>query len=671
VETARETSGLTLRAILVHVRERGGEDAVLRVLERAGATGDPVEYEDPRRWWSYRLKIKLFEAAAEVLGDDRIGLAVARSVLTSSVGSAQRFVLSLAGGPSQLLRLVARANSKFSTAAEMRALRVRRGAARVDYRLFEQHEPSRHDCEYTRGLLMIAPAIFGLPLADVRHDTCQVRGAHACEYEVRWRVRRRWWSRGRGSADDPMGVVMAAQLQHLQDTVGELVSARDPDQALATVADRAGYAVHAHAFLLRARPSPDQPPRVYGFNLTQADLDEYAKVGSVDGTGSSVGANRLLVPIASPEREYGHLMAFGDHFLPTDRDLLASYANLTAVTLDALFALETAAARRRTAEGLLGLARALAAARSVEEVARVTVDAAAALMNADRACVMLFDDESKLRVVAHHGWDPGYLDKLSTLVVTGEDTAAVTRLRNDPRSPQTFDRDCPDAYLRGLLDDFGLNHIATVGIARPGRVYGALILGFEAPGNTASGREFAPHATGLADQAATAVHSCELLEQTMRLAHADPLTGVPNRRAFMSQLAAAVQSGPGAVLFLDLNGFKQINDNFGHAAGDELLVASATRLRAAVRAEDMVARLAGDEFVVLTRGCVSETMLAELRDRTATAFATPVDLLGQEVTVRASIGSTTFHAGENSEEVLHRADLAMYEAKATTRVGRG
>src|SRR4029453_19371450 len=222
----------------------------------------------------------------------------------------------------------------------------------------------------------------------------------------------------------------------------------------------------------------------------------------------------------------------------------------------------------------------------------------------------------------------------------------------------------------GVLDDFGVDHIAAIGIARPGRVYGALILGFDTPGNAASARELAPHAAGLADQAATAMHSCELLEQTLRLAHVDPLTGVPNRRAFLSQLAAAVETGPGAVLFLDLNGFKQINDTFGPAAGDELLVATATRLRAAVRAEDMVARLAGDEFVVLTRGCTSQTMLAELRDRAATAFATPVALLGQEVAVRASIGATIFRSGEKSEEVLHRADLAMYEAKTVQRTGQ-
>jgi diguanylate cyclase (GGDEF)-like protein len=666
VETARETSGITLRAIVGLVRERGGEGAVRHVLERAGATGQPADYEDPRRWWSYKIKIAMFEAAADVLGDDRVGRAVAHAVLNSSVGSAQRVALSLAGGPGQLMRLIARANSKFSTVAEMRALRVRRGEALVEYRLTEPHLPSPHDCDYTRGLLTVAPAIFGLPLADVRHDECQVRGAPACVFHVRWHRGRGRWSRGRPSTAEHMSVVMAAQLEHFQETVSELVTARDADQALATVAERAGYAVHAHAFLLHARPSPDQPPRIYGFNLTPAELAEYTRIAA-GGTPIAPNPDRLLVPITSSERDYGHLMAFGEHFVPTDRDLLASYANLTAVTLDALSALADAAARRRAAEGLLGLARALAGAQAVEEVARVTVEAAVALLNVERACLMLFDRDSTLRTAAHHGWNPDHLDQLAKLAVHAPDTPAINRLLEDPHTPRMYYRDGPDPYLRAVLSGFGLDGIATVGLARPGRVYGVLIVGFDAAEGTVLTREFRTQAGGLADQAATAVHNCELLEQTMRLAHLDPLTAVPNRRAFLSELAAALESGPGALLFLDLNGFKQINDTFGHSAGDHLLVEIAARLKAAVGERDLVARLAGDEFVVLKRDCASEADLAELRDRAATAFTAPVTLDGRDVAVRASIGATLFLGGEDSEDVLHRADLAMYEAKSDVR----
>ncbi|MEV6492574.1 hypothetical protein AB0M20_28740, partial [Actinoplanes sp. NPDC051633] len=84
----RETSGITVHAILRFVEERGGEAAVRQVLERAGASADREAYLDKRRWWSYETKISLFAAAADVLGDDKVGLGVAEAALTHSVGAA-------------------------------------------------------------------------------------------------------------------------------------------------------------------------------------------------------------------------------------------------------------------------------------------------------------------------------------------------------------------------------------------------------------------------------------------------------------------------------------------------------------------------------------------------------------------------------------------------------
>ena len=85
---------------------------------------DPDAYLDKRRWWSYDTKISLFAAAADVLGDDDVGLRVAEAVLEHSVGAAERLALSLTGGPGRLLRMVAKAGAKFSTVSDLRALRV-------------------------------------------------------------------------------------------------------------------------------------------------------------------------------------------------------------------------------------------------------------------------------------------------------------------------------------------------------------------------------------------------------------------------------------------------------------------------------------------------------------------------------------------------------------------
>jgi diguanylate cyclase (GGDEF)-like protein len=656
----RETSGVTVHAILRFVEERGGEQAVHQVLRAAGGTGDPGAYLDRRRWWSYDTKVRLFAAAADVLGIDDVGLRVAEAVLAHSVGTAERLALSLTGGPGRLLRLVAKAGAKFSTVCDSRALHVGRGAASIEYRLHDGHRPSRFDCDYTLGLLIQAPAVFGLPPATATHRSCQVRGADACRYELTWRQpRARWapWRRG-AVRDDVLESAMLGQLRQLQSTVAELVAARDPALALAMVADRAGYAVNAHAFLLVARPSADAPSQVHSFGLSAGELERYTQ----EAGAPEPAAGRLVARIASAQHDYGHLVAFGHDFFDSDRELLSAYANLAAVTLDTLGAVATAAVRQRTAESLLALSSALTRARSRTEVAQVTVEAAHAMMSADRASVLLLDPDNTMRIAAHVGWPPEFTDKLAALTVTGDDTDYVATLLDRPDLPQFHDRHTRDPFIRRVLDEFGLSSMVVVAIALPDRFFGMIVASFAGPHGAVVGRRFAVDIAGAANQAATVLRGLELLEQTWRQANLDPLTGVPNRRAFMTALEEAL-AADGALLFIDLDGFKSVNDTLGHAAGDRLLTVVAERLSAAIREEDVLARLAGDEFVVLARDVRDRADLARLAGRVSAVFEEQVRLGDTAVPVRASIGTTLFTAGQDCQDVLHRADTAMYEAK--------
>ena len=585
-----------------------------------------------------------------------MSLRVAEAVLHHSVGAAERLALSLTGGPGRLLRMIAKAGAKFSSVAEMRALRVTRTSATVEYRLVDGYQPSRFDCDYTRGLLMQVPAVFGLPSATVTHTACQVRGAEACEYEVKWRQPRMPWRRG-PARDGVLESTMLGQLEQLQTTVAELVAARDPARALATVADRAGYAVNARAFLLLARPSADAPSQVHSFGLTAQEVAHYTReITPVASPG------RLVARIASGQQDYGHLIAFGDDFFDTDRELLNAYANLAAVTLDTLSAVATAADRQRTAESLLALSSALTRAQSRREVADVTVKAAHAMLSADRASVLLLSDDGTMRIAAHQGWAPEFTEKLATFRLNPGDTEYVGTLLERPDLPQLHDRSTDDPFIRGVLDEFRLDSMVVVAIALPDRCYGMIVASFAGPREAARGRRFAVDMAGVANQAATVLRGLELLAQSWRQANVDALTGIPNRRAFMTALDEAL-AGDGALLFIDLDGFKAVNDTLGHAAGDRLLTVVAERLSAAVRDGDLLARLAGDEFVVLAKDVLGGSELDRLAGRLAGAFAEPVQLGDSAVPVRASVGSTLFTAGQDSEEVLHRADTAMYEAK--------
>jgi diguanylate cyclase (GGDEF)-like protein len=143
----------------------------------------------------------------------------------------------------------------------------------------------------------------------------------------------------------------------------------------------------------------------------------------------------------------------------------------------------------------------------------------------------------------------------------------------------------------------------------------------------------------------------------------DALTGLAGRGLFLDCLRRATAAGgPLAVLFLDLDDFKLINDGWGHETGDRLLLEVADRLRGAVRPGDLVARLGGDEFTVLCQGVSGEREALAIAHRLRDALAPPFEIAGQRRHVRASIGCRVA-AGGSAEALLRDADVAMYQAK--------
>jgi diguanylate cyclase (GGDEF)-like protein len=154
----------------------------------------------------------------------------------------------------------------------------------------------------------------------------------------------------------------------------------------------------------------------------------------------------------------------------------------------------------------------------------------------------------------------------------------------------------------------------------------------------------------------------------------DPLTGVANRLLMSERLGQALErrrrhEGNPALVLLDLDGFKQINDELGHAAGDALLVEVARRLVASVRSEDTVARLGGDEFVITAEQLPGVVETQELHRRLASVFEQPFQLGDHTVTVGGSLGLVVPGEDELSYELLGRADAAMYEAKRARKPG--
>lgn len=162
-------------------------------------------------------------------------------------------------------------------------------------------------------------------------------------------------------------------------------------------------------------------------------------------------------------------------------------------------------------------------------------------------------------------------------------------------------------------------------------------------------------------------------EQMRFLAHHDALTSLPNRSLLTERLNRAIPHARRnhrkvAVLFLDLDRFKQVNDTLGHQAGDQLLCIVAQRLTACVRAEDTVARLAGDEFVLVLEEIQDADALPPIARKIVAALGQPIVLEGRDVQVTTSIGISLFpEHGKNGEDLIKHADAAMYLAKNAGR----
>lgn len=258
----------------------------------------------------------------------------------------------------------------------------------------------------------------------------------------------------------------------------------------------------------------------------------------------------------------------------------------------------------------------------------------------------------------------------------GEDYP-VTRIPVEPELGDEFDRSPDGAALSGeeaedhdflaplLALDATHFHIWTIRLGK--QLAGILSVGWHARAPLTATQ------IGLgaecADRLRIALSNRARDEQLYRQAHFDSLTALPNRLLFrdrLSQELASCADGShrGAVLYIDLDHFKKVNDSVGHGAGDHLLTIVAQRLRSCVKDGDTVARLGGDEFTVILRHLASADSANEIAQRIIESVQRPVSIAGRDHHVRASIGITLFPDDGNSiEELMRNADLAMYQAK--------
>jgi diguanylate cyclase (GGDEF)-like protein len=675
---ARETSGATTGGLLRYVRAVAGEDAVALVLERAAVPFAAEQLEDQSLWWSYDTRIRLFEAATEVLADPRLMYRVGSAALQSGLAHPLVLLLRAMGTPRQVFRKLPRAVAKFSTTSTMEVLAAGATSATIRYTLHAGYRHSRLDCSYAQGLLSVVPTIFGLPEARIQHDECESDGHAACVYEVTWDRRgRRPRRRGGATGNDPELHALRGQLRILQSAATDLVGSEDVDTALDRIVARAAQAVLAPAYLLAVRAPDGGNPLVHSAGLPADDVPGMA---STLLDGGDLGPGAVVVDVASARRRHGRLAAIypaGNGAMGEESSMLAAYAGHAAAALDLIIALEDARKEADRAGALLALAHELSATTDAGAVGDIVSEALPRIVGCRSASILMWEPATgSLRTHATVGLTDAGTDLLRATALRAEDVPELVGMLTD-REPRFLSSATSSPALRRLLNGLGTSDVVAVPLLAGTTFLGVATAGWadgEAPSQLDG--DVLARLRGVGDQATTALQKARLLATVSHQATHDALTGLPNRVLFLERLVETIPTAADgshvAVLFCDLDRFKQVNDTLGHAAGDELLRQVAARLRGVVRPGDTVGRLSGDEFAIVLPGLVTPSDAESLADRVVACFAEPFRLDGTDVEVGTSVGVAVQALGSvgTAEQLLREADAAMYRHKQGHRSTR-
>ena len=633
---------------------RLGAGAVEAVLADVGEERPVAVMCDDATWHTYDEFRALLESAARHLG----GAAALRNIGEMPLGAGSKpeitALFTAFGSPTKMALSMGDAGMFpiFDFEVEVRD----RSYLAYRHRFVEGYEPFPELCQFFCGLMPLSVRIFGLRILEVGEESCCNHGDDWCTITVRW-----------DEAED-----LGLQLEHarfmrrmaegrlaaFQDTVAEIVSADDLDTVLRRIVDAAVRSTTAKGFVLEL----DTPAT--GVHRYVEGLDDH-DAGAAVRRSAAGEPGYLRVEVVSQQRRYGCLIVLDVHGnLEFERPALESYARLAATALDSAFALDEARRQAATSAALLELSTAIGELTGAGELAARVVQTMTSVIDADCAAVLLVGDDT-VRVAAHHGFESTSVPALEELELDFDaghvgivvHTAADAAAAGDAVAP--------------LFALAALEAVAAAPIAVDDAPIGYLLVGVHDRAERIVG---APHLAerfgGLAGQAAVALRNGRLLDQIRHQSLHDPLTDLPNRALILDraeQLLARARRHRqcAAALFIDLDGFKNINDTLGHGAGDALLQILAGRLRAAVRGSDTVGRLGGDEFVVLIEDAAGEAGIEAAAERLLELLSEPFVLPGRDrpMMITASIGIAV---GDrvSAVDLLRDADIALYNAKA-------
>jgi len=668
----QELANSMLGALIAVVHQAAGDEGVTQVLTTAGESRSAADLDRAGGWSTYPEGLALFRAAADVLGDPDIGRKAGVEVFRRYAGTEVLALLRSIGSPAEMIRVYPAISAKQSTITRAEVVEVGDAHGLISV-TSTGYQRDALFCGYTLGALSQFPVLFGMEPADVVEVECQTRGDSRCLVRVGWDPT----SSIEASLEREVVMlreqmlVLGKRFESLESVAKELSSTRDVTSMLETITRRAGVAVRAPRYLLVAQLPGDVAPRIHSVGFTPDEAEAAAREVQRAEPDTQEGS-RLVVDIGSPRAHFGRLAAFYPdqyHFLPQERSLLMAYAGHAAAALETAAALDESRDRNTTLSALLALGKVLAEESTAAEVARRLTDSLPEIVNCDQADVLL--------------WDAG--DALLARVASTAppelraETGGPTAVRNANLANRLLEIATPtrvstasDPLLFSVLTLTGLESGVLVPITARNMLFGVLVVGSHGRDLPGDGT-VAERLSGVASLAATALEGLALLAEVRHQALHDPVTDLANSRLFedrVTQSLSIARRGGNrlALLFVDLDRFKAVNDTHGHKIGDELLSAVAERLLVTVRDEDTVARIGGDEFGVLVQGTTSRMDAEAVAAKIVTALDQPFSVRGLTLYIGASVGVTLFpDASDTYDSVVSRADSAMYQAKAEGR----
>jgi diguanylate cyclase (GGDEF)-like protein len=664
--SGRDFNGALSLVAIGYLLDQTPPGTVDEVLRLAGESRTAATLCDANTWSSYGQYRRLLEAVGVALGGPAELATIGRHVFDAMRNPELIETLRRMGSPEAAFASMPGLAGSVAPGFALTVQMLGRNECQVEWHINDPNEPFPEFCAFERSLLAAVPEIFGYPTAEVLDETCQCDGAARCRARLRW-----------GSGDDEAaqrrGAEMRARLaearlDELQRTVADLVSGDGLEVVLMKVVAAARRAVQTPGYILDIRANAS----VGRFIRTEGITDAQARVLTEQlrhDAATQHSTNLLVSEVASERDNYGHLVAIrADHalFESHEQEVLDSYARLAAAALDSEASIRDARRQAAAAQALLALSSSLVDLASSEEMALRLARAVPSVVDCDRVVVCLTDPHTHTsRVHAACGFDSVSEAELRSLT--------IPTLAHQPDLPLLYRHPGPGeggSVLDAVLQSAGSRRACSYAITANSELLGWITIDVtDHPERLDNDTELAEQLLGLGSQAAIAIRNARLLGEIRHQAMHDALTGLPNRALILDRVGQAIARSRRdhltiGLLFVDLDGFKDINDTLGHSAGDELLKAVAARFSGTLRASDTVARMGGDEFVVLAEGLSADAGPELVAERLLAVLAEPFHLGDDRtpVTISASIGIAV-GTRDCAEDLFQDADLALYAAK--------